>query len=87
MRSRGCGLRWRQFRRRIEPSLDSIVPPQPIVSRSAFGILDEITSSGGGEIGRRTSLRCWRPQGIGVQVPSSAPEPHTGEPGECRKAA
>jgi predicted FMN-binding regulatory protein PaiB len=36
----------------------------------------EFTTSpqcGGGEIGRRTSLRCWRPKGIGVQVPSSAP--------------
>jgi hypothetical protein len=47
---------------------------QPFLSRSFFGILVEFTSSGGGEIGRRTSLRCWRPQGIGVQVPSSAPE-------------
>jgi hypothetical protein len=47
---------------------------QPFLGLSFFGILVEFTSSGGGEIGRRTSLRCWRPQGIGVQVPSSAPE-------------
>lgn len=39
-----------------------------------FAILNRFTSCGGGEIGRRTSLRCWRPKGIGVQVPSSAPK-------------
>jgi hypothetical protein len=31
-------------------------------------------ASGSGEIGRHTILRGWRPKGMGVQVPPSAPD-------------
>ncbi len=43
-------------------------------TRIADGYTLTESAGGSGEIGRRTRLRIWRPQGVGVQVPPSAPQ-------------